>query len=218
MGIYTITKAIPADKLISYVNLGWLKSSERDGLVNITKQIQTGSDHNDFDSLEHRQMYLVQRGKIRRPLGKHVGQTLSQAVSMDYMGSAEFEYGALPKSFRRIEAQFLLYKKITVKEVTACLGDSDRTFTLRLFANFDTPDDEVIYVRELLETLRGQRRLKESLRIEMDKSGVVVLDPQTYADFWWDIRNDVFFSFDKQFMSRLPEHLQASFEQMNSKC
>lgn len=41
--------------------------------------------------------YLVQRGKIRHPL---VEGRFSDAVNLDYMGSAEFEWGALPKSLR----------------------------------------------------------------------------------------------------------------------
>lgn len=39
--------------------------------------------------------YLIQRGKIVKPLAEH-DTRLSKAVNLDYMGSSEFEFGALP--------------------------------------------------------------------------------------------------------------------------
>jgi hypothetical protein len=45
--------------------------------------------------------YLIQRGEIKRPL---VEGRLSEAVNLDYMGSAEFEFGALPKSLRALQS------------------------------------------------------------------------------------------------------------------
>lgn len=46
--------------------------------------------------------YHIQRGDIVTPLAPDTAR-LSKAVDFHYMGSAEFEFGALPKSFRRIE-------------------------------------------------------------------------------------------------------------------
>lgn len=61
----------------------------------------------DIDSLSTdwaltmRTPYLIQRATIITPLvGTH--ERLSRAVDFDYMGSAEFEFGALPASFKRM--------------------------------------------------------------------------------------------------------------------
>lgn len=62
--------------------------------------------------------YLIQRAEIESPLAM-VSTRLSQAVNFDYMGSAEFEFGALPKSFRRMEAnkaQLILRKVPEIME------------------------------------------------------------------------------------------------------
>jgi hypothetical protein len=44
--------------------------------------------------------YLIQRGTILENSG-----ALSDAVRLDYMGRAEFEFGAMPGSLRRMETQ-----------------------------------------------------------------------------------------------------------------
>lgn len=48
-------------------------------------------------------MYLVQRCSIK-PYGNKVytDQKVSEYFSLDYMGSAEFEFGAIPKSIRKM--------------------------------------------------------------------------------------------------------------------
>jgi hypothetical protein len=54
-----------------------------------------------------RKPYLIQRANIVKPLSpkNQAGKvTLSKSVSFDYMGSSEFEFGALPKSLKRLHA------------------------------------------------------------------------------------------------------------------
>jgi len=48
-------------------------------------------------------------------------------------------------------------------------------------------------------------------------SGFTKTKVTTYSttDLWWDIENNVMWSFDKSFMSRLNDHLEASFDFMN---
>lgn len=52
--------------------------------------------------------YLIQRGKFKK---EGIGLTGDDGViNLDYMGSAEFEWGALPKSYRRIMYDFDNYE------------------------------------------------------------------------------------------------------------
>lgn len=59
--------------------------------------------------------YLIQRASINTPLAAPSAR-LSQAVNFDYMGSAEFEFGALPRSFRNIEAQTVSWGRVLFKK------------------------------------------------------------------------------------------------------
>jgi hypothetical protein len=209
MGTYRLSKAIPKARSASYSNIGWSVGSSNDELAFVTKEIQTGTQ-DDYTDIQDRAPYLVQRGLIRRPLGQYVECTLTQAVEMEYMGAAQFEYGALPKSLRRIEAQFMLYKKVVAKNIVANIRG--REFDLRVLANFDSPEREAEYLTQLREVIEGQRYIEERLGMDTRGGKLSVTDR---TDFWWDITNDVFFSFDKQFMSRIQNHLQASFSAMN---
>jgi hypothetical protein len=147
--------------------------------------------------------YLIQRCKINRPLGEYVGLPVSKAVRFDYMGSAEFEFGAIPKSFREIRANFDQYKITRVPSVTET---KDVAVALRVFHNMS--DGEFAEYTKWLESARANES-------NIDTKESVGLDPKGHynkdVDFWWDIDNNVMFSFDKNFMNRLTEHLQASF-------
>ena len=50
---------------------------------------------------------LIQRGQFNRDGEGLTGRT--GVVDLDYMGSAEFEFGAIPKSYRRIMHEFDKY-------------------------------------------------------------------------------------------------------------
>ena len=51
--------------------------------------------------------YLIQRGKFNKDGNGLTGR--DGVVDLDYMGSAEFEFGAIPRSFRRIMHDFDSY-------------------------------------------------------------------------------------------------------------
>ena len=149
-------------------------------------------------------MYLIQRAKIQRPLGDFRNLRLSQAVSFDYMGSAEFEFGALPKSFRAIEKGM---EKATTRVVFEIM---DGEGPLRVFSMFN--DSEFAeYLEQLLKLRTDKLRLKERSEFE----------PLNYrgekypTDFWWDVENHAMFSFDKNFMNHLTDYLSASLNYMN---
>jgi hypothetical protein len=178
--------------------------------------------------------YYIQRATIRTPLADPTAN-LTNAVKLDYMGSAEFEFGALPKSLRRLEAQQSTCQLRLVPELL------DGETPLRVYSALSDRDftSYVEFLLELRNSVSFSVRLKERSEFSLDERkpwgapavvstksenpAVRRRKPQrpvyerTFADFWWDIDNDVMWSFHKIFMNRLPEHLAASFVTMNTK-
>ena len=146
--------------------------------------------------------WLIQRGVIKQPIKTNV--RLSQAVKLDYMGSAEFEFGALPKSLRRIESKLMKYvcrHKVKI--------DDELIFSIAYPSEFDI-DKYTIYLKEIRV---GNHQLKEGTSFEI----YAAKNKYNNFDFWWDIDNDVMWSTNKIFMKKLPMILKASFDYMNSK-
>lgn len=137
--------------------------------------------------------YLIQRAKFDdRPNSKGIDRLLS----FDYMGSSEFEWGALPKALKRVRENLADYvqfqysfKKHPAKVVT-------------VFCKKEQQD----LMGDILEQLsEGKIRLKEYCDLDN------YVNPTTKYrdnDFWWDIDNDWFFwkmnaDFDTKFKSAL---------------
>ena len=121
--------------------------------------------------------YLIQRGKFASTDKKGIDGLLS----FDYMGSAEFEWGALPKSLDRVRASQKEYIKFDFinddypdKSITVLCKDKDR---LEIITN-------------LILLANNQIRLKENC--DLDSYLKNDKDYRT-SDFWWDIENDFFF-------------------------
>lgn len=147
--------------------------------------------------------YHIQRGTINHPMPD---DRLSKVVDLDYMGSAEFEFGALPKSLRALQAKV---DAISVTVEPRITGDNGQS--LRVLHTF-SPEEYEAYVVYLLELRAGTRRTKESTWFDVEH-------PKRFktlrCDFWWDIDNDVMWSFDKAFMKKLPDALVASWKYMD---
>lgn len=167
--------------------------------------------------------YLIQRAHINNPLAPAT-ERLGKAVRFDYMGASEFEWGALPASFRRMQAQQQKFSVRLVHDIR------DEDSPLRIFSYLDDENFTayVKFIRELREPSNNPReriRLKERSEFSLEEKR---FDERMYANrkdsykpdranFWWDIDNDVMFSFHKMFMNRLGHHLTATFEYMDSK-
>lgn len=156
-----------------------------------------------------RTVWLIQRATINSPLSPP-NTRLSNAVRFDYMGSAEFEFGTLPASLRRIQAGF--------SASTICLVDDilEEDRPLRVFSYFDDEqfNEYVSILRDLRTKPFGTVHLKERSEFSLDER---TRFSSSRADFWWDIENDVMFSFNKNFMNRLMDYLSASFTYMNER-
>lgn len=148
--------------------------------------------------------YLIQRATICEPLADE-NTRLSKAVDFDYMGSAEFEFGALPAAFRRIHP---VLDSWSVRNVD---GIYDAEHTLIVCSSFS--DDEFEEYKKHLAGLRsGKIRTKESTYFNVGHSKHF---RSLRCNFWWDIDNDAMFSFDAKFMERLKKYVEASLHYMD---
>lgn len=150
-----------------------------------------------------RQIYLVQRGVIQPKFKPEM--RLSETVRLDYMGSSEFEWGALPKSLRRMQ------EVGTLQSVVFRTFSSRTGSPLRACGVFK---DAGAYESALAPVIAGTARTKEFTGFDQH------VGPETKwstgVDFWWDIENDVMMSFHKKFMKTLPEILGSSWAWMDA--
>ena len=119
--------------------------------------------------------YLIQRAKFT----ESTHQGIASILSFDYMGSAEFEWGALPKSLKRIRENLeqYVYVDIHIKnKVITVLCKESQQFDMKLY---------------LLKLSKGEPRLKEFSAFDS-----YINDKGYYKDrfdFWWDIGNHLMF-------------------------
>lgn len=156
--------------------------------------------------------YLIQRGVINTPLAD-VNTRLSQAVTLEYMGSAEFEFGALPKSLRAIEALMLLEDEDQQWNGHTETGIRDGERALRIYGAFS--DDEYDEYVAFLKRLRDPNERVHLKEVSNFEEGHRERWKHSHTDFWWDLDNHVMFGFDKMFMNRLPSYIAASIRYMN---
>ena len=125
-------------------------------------------------------LWLVQKGTKRFNSAK---KGIDALVQFDYMGSFEFEYGALPAALKRVRAVAVDYitfdLKIYEKPITVFC--SKRESQARIKTILDDLACGLIHLKERCE-FREYIGFKKSL-----------FSTDTRIDFWWDIDNDWFF-------------------------
>lgn len=118
--------------------------------------------------------YLLQRGRFNKSPWK-VG--IDSILKFDYMGSSEFEWGALPKSLSRIrEKDQYTYLDIPVKDkVISVYCKESQKSEVREYLN--KLAENVFHLQEYsdFDTYINPSNLKSR------------------TDFWWDINNDLMF-------------------------
>jgi len=125
------------------------------------------------------------------------------------MGSSEFEFGALPASFRQIEIVADSWTCRIVPDIT------DGEIPLRVWSSLSDSDFET-YVGYLKLFRAGGLKMpytKEGVHFEIDRA----YSRYDYTDFWWDIDNHVMFGFKKEFMKRVGDYVASSIQYMNEK-
>ena len=126
---------------------------------------------------DNMRFFLIQRGQFRFEKEESLAKG---AVYYDYMGSAEFEFGALPRSYRKIMENYKDYVYVNTGIYTL---DRDE---LILFVNKKISDDVLESIKSFIE---NPYRLKEFSELEkIPKSSKE--NEYMRTDMWWCIDND----------------------------
>lgn len=125
--------------------------------------------------------YLIQRGKFNRYGEGLTGK--AGVIDLDYMGSAEFEFGAIPRSFRRIMHNFENY----IYTPTGIFTKDNNE--LILFSNQETATE---ILEGIVSFINNPYHLKEYSELEKipysskNDTGFQSL----MTNFWWCIEYD----------------------------
>lgn len=139
--------------------------------------------------------YLVQRLESRRPV-LDASRGFDAYFTLDYMGSAEFEWGAVPKALKSMRR-----KPASIESVTVDFPAGART------VHFVGPRGVSENAEPMAEWARGEggRRYpffgKEWTHFDHAVAGEAY--PYSRADAWWDLQNDVAWSLDKHVATQL---------------
>lgn len=120
--------------------------------------------------------WLIQRGKFKNREHK---TGIDSILSFDYMGSSEFEWGALPNSLDNIRDELVNYIYLDVPL---------KNKVITVFCKNSQKNDIKLYLSELAE---NNMSLKEFSAFDsyINDDGYF----KNRFDFWWDIENDLMF-------------------------
>ncbi len=149
------------------------------------------------DRLIQTKVKLVQSGHFREnvnTLDRKEINGLDDIVVLDYMGSAEFEWGALPKSLRRMTINKDFYKVFVFNQYKDETGNSLKVYAPHVF--FKNVQNIVERLVDngygLQEYCSLHRHIKKDDKSEED----LFFGYKDDRDFWWDIENDFFIFFE----------------------
>lgn len=147
------------------------------------------------------EVYLVQRAAMRENISNSQVVGYDSAFSNDFMGSAEYEFGALAKSLRKITPNLEHYQIFAHKTLKHPDGRG-----LFMFCRPEVKDD-LSSILEILATdgsysSKHGYQLKESAYLDNilkgQKSGLLA-----GINLWWDIENLWFAGLGKPVVVRL---------------
>lgn len=121
--------------------------------------------------------YLIQRAEISDSGSKG----LDSIIRIAYMGSSEFEWGALPESLKRIrnERKYFCFYNLPVLNATY------KTKTITVFCKKSQKSELKEYLKSLAD---DTAKLKEWSGFNR-----YINNEKPEVNFWWDIENDVMF-------------------------
>ena len=157
--------------------------------------------------------WLIQRVAVKRHPPTNA-KSFDDYLSCDYMGSAEFEFGALPKSLKRVCKNIDNYRIINTKIKDFIKRD--------LFMFVKKGDEDYIKYIDYITEDEYKVGLKERTNIKDFITGSSFsrqLSEDNYNfgyNIWWDIINDVFFTFGKQKINLVIKAIKGTKEKKQS--
>lgn len=130
------------------------------------------------------------------------------------MGSAEFEFGAIPASFRRIQAKADDWR---LHKAEKFAGEAE---TLRIWGAFQNEAQFQYYLGFMVD-IRTKDAIHLKERSCFDLSSIDFHRRMRFSspeiDFWWDIQNDVMWTFHKIAGNRIGHWVASSLSYMDTK-
>lgn len=133
--------------------------------------------------------YLIQRVKLSRNKTQGI-KSFNDYFDCDYMGSAEFEFGALPKSLKTFtKTSDLKSTKFDTKN-----SEDKHLYIVSAENNERSKEYYELYFKELQDN-DFPFHTKESTYLKSNINGKT--KHFTKVDVWWDIENNIMFCFGK---------------------
>lgn len=146
----------------------------------------------DFWLVQRFMRGIMHKGAITKP--EHLGA--------DYMGSAEFEFGAIPKAYKAMWAQRLVQTAVKVKAF-----NTEATF------HVVAPADQADSLQQRFQAwFDGGLRSKENPYLDrvITRKGWRDEDFARLPIAWWALRENVFFSLDESVAKMWLDAMHAS--------
>lgn len=151
--------------------------------------------------------YLIQRCMIDNPLPKKEVR-FGQAIRLDYMGSSEYEWNAVPDALDKVYKKLESYKLSKVDDIVF----EDQV--LRLFHPFS--DEELKeYVSILKEVAEYEQNLCSKTITLKERSYFAVKKSYSKVDLWIDLDNQVIFTFHKMAGNRIKDWCESAKKHFN---
>ena len=142
--------------------------------------------------------YLIQRCESRADI-KRPADGFDAAFRLHYMGAAEFEFGSLPASLRRVCTDLAAYS----------FSDSGVSASSGPVLIFCKPD-QISAATEIVKACSTwTHRSKECVYLDRSVKGTHKRGDYSYCDLWWDIKDDWFFCAGQPIADLLLESLRA---------
>lgn len=150
--------------------------------------------------------YLVQRVSRKRSEFNKAG-SVDDNYRMEYMGSAEFEMGALPKSLKAACASLDEYQVIKIEAIK----DADDQ-PLRVLCKIA----DKAYQEDLLSLWVDEHSLTTKECVGLEQAKRPKGERMYEADVWWDVSNHIFFCFGKTNMKQWQTALENTREKFKA--
>lgn len=137
-----------------------------------------------MNTLQRHRCKLVQSGKFKDDIEEITGR--KSIVDLNYMGSAEFEWGALPQSTQRMLTNIDFYDIFTFPQYVNAQGEPLMIYAPKMFI------EHISGIVDELATGKNYH-LQERCTLPAYLKG-----ERSYEDFWWDIENDFYIFFGDQ--------------------
>ncbi len=207
----TYVLSVPVEQCDEFVANGWEFANmdkERAGSALVCKYVSSNGPDENGKTLHigaAKRPRLLQRAVIRRPFGRYRDSRFFDSVTLEHQSDSQFALG-VPASLKRMYHTRFVYSVFKAENLV--LHKDNRKYALRICTRLRGNELEQ-YVNWLIAVRSGELKMPFASGFTTQDFADGMLP--TAPDLWWDLENDVIFSFDKNYMSRLTQHLDVSY-------